>query len=91
MEDSDAALKAAVVSAVLSGFCAPNVSVEDSATLQHRECESACSYGRRLHLSWFSRGFTFVLVIMGAAEERYLVEHVLLEPFDPEINHWRDE
>jgi hypothetical protein len=41
------------------------------------------------HLS--SRGYTFVLVVVGAAEERDLIEHVLLEPFQPEVDHWRDE
>src|ERR1700751_6198232 len=34
------------------------------------------------------RGFPFVMVVR-AAEKRYLVEHVLLEPFEPEINDWR--
>src|SRR4029077_19854086 len=41
------------------------------------------------HLS--SRGFPFMLVVVGAAEKRHLVEHVLLEPFEPEINNWCDE
>jgi hypothetical protein len=35
--------------------------------------------------------FTFMLVIVGATEERHLVQHMLLEPFEPEINYWCDE
>src|SRR5206468_2476271 len=42
---------------------------------------------------WFgvclsSRGFAFVMGV-SAAEEWYLVEHVLLEPFEPQVDHWR--
>jgi hypothetical protein len=33
----------------------------------------------------------FLVMVVGAAEEGYLVEHVLLEPFEPKINNWRDE
>src|SRR6266542_352028 len=29
-----------------------------------------------------------IVMIVGAAEERHLVEHVLLEPFEPEIDDW---
>jgi hypothetical protein len=44
---------------------------------------------------WFrsqlsSPRLTFVMIV-GAAEERHLIEHVLLEPFEPEIDHWRDK
>jgi hypothetical protein len=35
--------------------------------------------------------FTFVFVVVGAAEEWHLIEHVLLEPFEPDINNWRDK
>ncbi len=47
--------------------------------------------GSHLPLARACRMFTFVLVIVGAAEERHLVEHVLLEPFEPEINYWCNE
>ena len=42
----------------------------------------------RSHLS--SRGLAFVMSVR-AAQKWYLVEHVLLEPFEPEIDHWCDE
>ena len=48
-------------------------------------------HGSHLSLPRAWSTFTFVLVVVGATEERHLVEHVLLEPFDPEINHWCDE
>src|SRR5204862_4841193 len=38
----------------------------------------------------FPRRPGFVMIV-GAAEERHLVEHVLLEPFEPEIDDWRDK
>src|SRR6266496_6678456 len=38
-----------------------------------------------MHLS--SRRFAFVMGV-SAAEERYPIEHVLLEPFEPEIDDW---
>src|ERR1043166_1356683 len=47
------------------------------------------SGARRLGLTDLARGL--VLVIMGAAQEGDFVEHVLLEPFEPEINHRRHE
>src|SRR5262249_53857125 len=31
------------------------------------------------------------VMIVSAAEERHLVEHVLLEPFQPEIDDWCDK
>src|SRR5207249_7126769 len=40
------------------------------------------------HLS--SGGFAFVMIV-GATEERHLVEDVLLEPFEPEIDDWCDK
>ena len=50
---------------------------------------NACSFA--CQASNVCRAFTFVLVIVGAAEKRHLVEDVFLEPFEPEINNWRDE
>src|SRR6267378_3538276 len=35
-------------------------------------------------------GFAFVMGVR-AAEKRYLIEHVLLEPFEPKIDDWSDE
>src|SRR4051812_7720930 len=32
-----------------------------------------------------------LVMCMHAAQEWHLVEHVLLEPFEPEIDHWCDE
>src|SRR6266542_5468472 len=32
-----------------------------------------------------------LIMIVGATEERHLVEHVLLEPFQPEIDDWCDK
>ena len=48
-------------------------------------------HGPHLPLARACSVFTFVFVVVRAAQERHLVQHVLLEPFDPEINHWRDE
>ena len=42
--------------------------------------------GRGSHLS--PGGFAFVMGVR-AAEEWYLVEHVLLKPFEPQIDDWR--
>jgi len=81
------ALKAAVVSAVLRGFCAPNLRWRQR-TLQHKECgftESA--HAGRLGSQLSSPSFLLVMIV-GAAQERHLVEYVLLEPFEPEINDW---
>src|SRR5690242_5017132 len=44
----------------------------------------------RLNLSLASRGFTIVMC-MRAAQKGNLVEHVFLEPFEPEINDRRNE
>src|SRR5258708_3695206 len=47
--------------------------------------------GSHLALARACPMFSFVLMVVGAAEKRHLVEHVLLEPFEPEINNWCDE
>ena len=46
--------------------------------------------GTDLSLAQPSPVFFFVMIV-GAAEERNLVEDVLLEPFEPEINHGRNK
>src|SRR4029077_13128635 len=46
--------------------------------------------GTDLSLARPSPVFLFVMIV-GAAEERHLIEHVLLEPFEPEIDDWRDK
>ena len=43
---------------------------------------------RRLNIPVASRGFALVMG-MRATQERHLVEHVLLEPFKPQVNHRR--
>ena len=44
---------------------------------------------RRLRPQLFSRGADFVLVIVRSAEEGHFIEHMLLKPFEPEIDDWR--
>ena len=56
---------------------------------EHEQKKLAHACWLRSHLS--SGGLTFVLVVMRAAEERHFVEHVLLEPFEPQIDDWCDE
>ena len=53
----------------------------------------ACSgrHGSHLTLARARGMLIFVLMVVSATEEWHLVEHVLLEPFEPAINKWGDE
>src|SRR5436305_9410143 len=50
-----------------------------------KQLNSASTGARWLGSQLSSPSFVLVMIV-GAAEKRYLVEHVLLEPFKPEIN-----
>jgi len=66
-----------------------NAAHEQEQEHEHEQKKLAHAGWLGSHLS--SSGLTFVLVVMRAAEERHFVEHVLLEPFEPQIDHWRNK
>src|SRR5438552_7470056 len=80
----------AVASAVLSGFFGRVVDALRTAhaTALTRTRKSVDGSWLRLNLSIASRRFAFVMRVC-ATQERYLIQHVLLEPFEPEIDDRR--
>jgi hypothetical protein len=69
---SDSSAEACAKEDVLSGFNTPNLCAENS-TRYNVEIGSTRTCGRGLYVSWFPRWFTFVLVVVGAAQKRHLV------------------
>jgi hypothetical protein len=72
-----------------SCFVIPDAAHEQEQKHEHEQEKLAHAGWLGSHLS--SGGLGFVLVVMRAAEEWDFVEHVLLEPFEPQIDDWCDE